>query len=79
MKSHELDYQIHGDDMQTVEIELDGNETVIAEAGAMNWMDDGIDFEAKLGDGSKPDQGFFGKLVSAGARAFAHTSVGVKK
>ncbi|MDA9967713.1 TIGR00266 family protein [Salibacteraceae bacterium] len=75
MKSHELDYQIHGDDMQTVEIELDGNETVIAEAGAMNWMDDGIDFEAKLGDGSKPDQGFFGKLVSAGARAFTGESI----
>ncbi len=75
MKSHEVDYQIHGDDMQAVEIELDGNETVIAEAGAMNWMDDGIDFEAKLGDGSKPEQGFFGKLVSAGARAFTGESI----
>lgn len=75
MKSHEVDYQIHGDDMQTVEIELDGNETVIAEAGAMNWMEDGIEFEAKLGDGSQPDQGFFGKLVSAGARAFTGESI----
>ncbi len=75
MKSHEVDYQIHGDDMQTVEVELDGNETVIAEAGAMNWMEDGIEFEAKLGDGSQPDQGFFGKLVSAGARAFTGESI----
>ncbi|MCB0482221.1 MAG: TIGR00266 family protein [Flavobacteriales bacterium] len=75
MKSHELDYQIFGDDMQTVEIELDPRETVIAEAGVMNWMDDHIEFEAKLGDGSQPDQGFFGKLVSAGARAFTGESL----
>lgn len=75
MRSHELDYQIFGDDMQTVEVELDGGETVIAEAGVMNWMDDGISFEAKLGDGSEPDQGFFGKVLSAGARAFTGESL----
>ena len=50
MQSHELDFEIFGDDMQLVEIELDKNETVIAEAGAMNYMDDGISFEAKMGD-----------------------------
>ena len=75
MRSHELDYQIFGDDMQVVEVELDPKETVIAEAGVMNWMDDGISFEAKLGDGSEPDQGFMGKLFSAGARAFTGESI----
>ena len=60
MKCHEVDYELIGDDMQVVEIELDPKETVIAEAGAMNYMDGGITFEAKMGDGSKPDAGFFG-------------------
>ena len=54
MRSHEIDYELHGDDMQMVEVELDPMETVIAEAGAMNWMEDGIDFQAKTGDGSEP-------------------------
>ena len=75
MKSHELDYQIYSDDMQVVEIELDPKETVIAEAGVMNWMDDGINFEAKLGDGSQPNQGFMGKLMSAGGRMFTGESL----
>ena len=57
MRSHEIDYEIFGDDMQVVEIELDPSETVIAEAGAMNWMDDGIDYESKMGDGSEPEKG----------------------
>jgi uncharacterized protein (AIM24 family) len=48
MKCHEVDYEIFGDDMQTVEVELDPGETVIAEAGAMNWMEDGIGFEANI-------------------------------
>ena len=52
MKSHEIDYQIKGESIQIVEIELDPNETVIAEAGAMLFMDDGILFETKMGDGS---------------------------
>jgi len=52
MQSHEIDYQIFGDDMQIVEIELDPGESVIAEAGAMNYMEDSITFEARMGDGS---------------------------
>jgi uncharacterized protein (TIGR00266 family) len=68
MPSHEVDYQIHGDDMQIVEVELDPGETVVAEAGAMNYMEDGITFETRMGDGSQPDQGFMGKLFSAGKR-----------
>lgn len=75
MQSHEIDYEIHGDDMQIVSVELDPNETVIAEAGAMNWMDEGITFEAKSGDGSQPDQGMFGKLMDMGKRAITGESL----
>lgn len=75
MKCHEVDYTIIGDDLQTVEVELDPGETVIAEAGAMNWMDDGIAFEAKMGDGSRADESLMGKLFSAGKRAFTGESL----
>jgi len=68
MKCHKVDYEIIGDDLQVVEVELDPSETVIAEAGAMNWMEDGISFEAKMGDGSQPDQGMMGKLMNMAKR-----------
>lgn len=74
MRSHEIDYELFGNDMQAVEIELDPEETVIAEAGAMGWMDDGITFSAKLGDGSDPGGGFLGNLINAGKRALAGDS-----
>jgi uncharacterized protein (AIM24 family) len=48
---HEVDYQIHGNETQFVEIELDPAEAVVAEAGAMMFMDDGVAMEAILGDG----------------------------
>jgi uncharacterized protein (TIGR00266 family) len=75
MKSHQVDYEILGGDMQLVEVELDPGETVVAEAGAMNYMEDGIEFESKMGDGSEPEKGFFGKLLSAGKRAFTGESL----
>ena len=75
MRCHEVDYKIIGDDMQIVEVELDPGETVVAEAGAMNYMDDGITFEAKMGDGSKPDEGIFGKLLGAGKRVLTGESI----
>ena len=75
MRCHEVDYEIFGNDMQTVEVELDPGEVVIAEAGAMNWMEDGIEFEAKMGDGSQPDRGFMGKLFDAGKRAVTGESL----
>ena len=75
MPSHEVDYEIIGNDIQIVEVELDPGETVIAEAGAMNYMDDGISFEAKMGDGSKPDSGLLGKLMDAGKRALTGESI----
>ncbi len=74
-RCHELDYQIVGDDMQMVIIELDPGETVIAEAGAMNFMEEGINFETKMGDGSQPDKGFFGKMMDVGKRAITGESL----
>ncbi len=75
MRCHEIDYQIFGDDMQYVEIELDPGETVIAEAGAMNYVEEGIEFVALMGDGSKPEQGLFSKLLDAGKRTLTGESI----
>ncbi len=74
-RSHEIDFEIIGDDMQCVIVELDPGETVVAEAGAMNYMEDGIDFQARMGDGSKPDEGFMGKLLSVGKRVLTGESL----
>ena len=49
--AHEIDYKIHGDDMQLVSIELDGGEAVRAEAGAMMFMEDGIEMQTSTGGG----------------------------
>src|SRR5205809_2201307 len=65
---HEVDYQIHGDDMQYVEVELDPMEAAVAEAGGMMYMDDGIEMETIFGDGSQQNSGFVGALVGAGKR-----------
>ncbi len=75
MRSHEIDYRIFGNDIQVLEVELDQNETVIAEAGAMVYMEDGITFETKMGDGSEPEQGFLGKIFSAGSRLLTGESL----
>lgn len=74
-RSHEVDYKIIGNDIQLVEVELDPQETVIAEAGAMTYMTQGINFETKMGDGSNPTQGFMGKLMSAGSRLITGESI----
>lgn len=70
LQDHEIDYKIFGKEMQFVEIELDPNETVIAEAGAFMYMKDGIVMQTIFGDGSNKDQnaGVLGKLLSAGKR-----------
>jgi uncharacterized protein (TIGR00266 family) len=73
--SHVIDYQIKGESIQIVEIELDPLETVIAEAGAMLFMEDGIMFETKMGDGSNPNQGLLDKLLSAGSRLLTGESL----
>ena len=75
MQSHDLDYEIIGDDIQIVEIELDPGEVVVAEAGAMNYMEEDITFEAKMGDGTEADAGIMGKLLGAGKRALTGESI----
>ncbi|MCY4016942.1 MAG: TIGR00266 family protein [Gammaproteobacteria bacterium] len=72
---HEVDYEILGHDIQIVEVELDRNETVVAEAGAMTYMEENIDFQTRMGDGSEPDQGMMGKLFSAGKRVLTGESI----
>ena len=71
MKSHEIDYRIIGESIQFVEVELDPMETVISEASTMVYMEDSIQFEARMGDGTTTNQGFFDKLLSAGSRVLA--------
>ncbi|MCA6379024.1 MAG: TIGR00266 family protein [Cytophagales bacterium] len=73
--SHVIDYQIKGESIQIVEVELDPLETVIAEAGAMLFMEEGILFETKMGDGSNPNAGLFDKLLSAGSRLITGESL----
>jgi uncharacterized protein (TIGR00266 family) len=72
---HEIDYQIHGDDMQFVEIELDPSEAVVAEAGGMMFMDDGIAMETIFGDGSRQNSGLMGALLGAGKRLLTGESL----
>ncbi|GAA4390287.1 TIGR00266 family protein [Hymenobacter koreensis] len=75
MRSHDVDYRILGHDIQVLEVELDPGETVIAEAGTMVYMDEAIAWDTRMGDGSEPDQGFFGKLMSAGSRLITGESL----
>lgn len=75
MKSHEVDYEILGDDLQIVEVELDPDEVVIAEAGAMNYMEDGIEFDTKMGDGSAPSGGLMDSLLNVGKRVLTGESI----
>ena len=86
---HAVDFQIFGDDMQFVEVELDPQEAAIAEAGGMMYMEDGIQMETIFGDGSASQSGFMGKLLGAGKRlltgeslfmtAFQNQGLGKKK
>ncbi len=88
--NHEIDYKIYGEELQFVEVELDPNETAIAESGAMMMMDDGIQMQTIFGDGSQQqDNSILGKLFSAGKRlivgeslfmtAFTNTGQGKKR
>lgn len=73
--NHEIDYQIHGEEMQYVEVELDPNETAIAEAGAFMMMEDGIQMQTIFGDGSQQQSGLLGKLFNAGKRLLVGESL----
>lgn len=75
MRCHEVDYEIFGDDMQIVEVELDPGEKLIAEAGAMNYLEDGITFEPKMGDGATPSSGMMGALINVGKRVLTGESI----
>ena len=72
---HEIDYKIHGDDLQFVEVELDPQEAVVAEAGGMMFMDDGIAMETIFGDGSSQNAGFMDALLGAGKRLLTGESL----
>ena len=73
--SHEIDYTLIGEEMQIIEVELDPGETVIAEAGSMNYMDQSIRFETKMGDGSNPKSGFWDKMKQVGKRMLTGESL----
>jgi uncharacterized protein (TIGR00266 family) len=75
MASHEIDYKIFGDDIQFVEVTLDPGETVVAEAGTMVYMEQGIAYETRMGDGASPDRGVMDKLFQAGSRLLTGESL----
>ena len=75
MNAHEIDHRIIGEEMQCVEITLDPQEIVIAEAGSLMYMDDGIEMQTIFGDGTEEDKGFFGKILSAGKRVLTGESL----
>ncbi len=68
MNAHEIDYQIFGEEMQYVEIELDPQEAVVAEAGSFMMMENDIKMDTIFGDGSNQNKGVLGSLLSAGKR-----------
>ncbi len=75
MSMHVIDYQIVGDDLQFVEIELDPGEAAVGEAGAMMYMEDGISMDTLFGDGSEQQSGLMGKLFGAGKRLLTGESL----
>ena len=75
MNAHEIDYQIFGEEMQFVEIELDPHESVVAESGSFMMMDSGIEMATIFGDGSGQTEGVLGKLFSAGKRLLTGESL----
>jgi uncharacterized protein (TIGR00266 family) len=64
----DIDYEIKGQELQFVEIELDPGESAVAEAGAMVWKDASVSMATVFGSGAGQDGGFMGKLLSAGKR-----------
>jgi uncharacterized protein (TIGR00266 family) len=87
MAAHEIDYELLGEEMQAVSIELDPQETVIAEPGSLMMMDNDLEMNTIFGDGSNQDKGIFNKFLSAGKRLLtgeglfmtAYTNIGSGK
>lgn len=75
MTAHEIDYEIHGEEMQFVEIELDPLEGVVAESGSFMMMDDNITMDTIFGDGSGQSKDILGSLFSAGKRLLTGESL----
>ncbi len=75
MTAHEIDYEIHGEEMQFVEIELDPHEGVVAESGSFMMMDDNITMDTIFGDGSGQSKDILGSLFSAGKRLLTGESL----
>lgn len=75
MSTHEIDYKIFGEEMQCVEIELDPMETVIAEAGSLMFMEDGIQMQTIFGDGARATESIMGKVFAAGKRILTGESL----
>jgi uncharacterized protein (TIGR00266 family) len=73
--AHDIDFELFGDDMQFVEVELDPHETAIAEAGGMMYMDSGIQMETIFGDGSAEHDGVMSKIFGAGKRILTGESL----
>jgi len=72
---HEVDYEIIGEDLQFVKVELDPKEAVVAEAGSMMYIEDGVQMDTIFGDGSQQNQGFMGALLGAGKRLLTGESL----
>jgi len=72
---HEVEFEIHGSDMQFIEVILDPTEAAVAEAGGMMYMDPGIEMETIFGDGSGQNRGILGSLLGAGRRIFTGESL----
>src|SRR3954451_13062864 len=82
----DIDFEIKGEELQFVEIELDPGESAVAEAGAMVWKDASVEMSTVFGSGAGQEGGFMGKLLSAGKRlvtgeslfttVFTHTGTG---
>lgn len=64
----DIDFEIKGQELQFVEIELDPGESAVAEAGAMVWKDAAVTMQTVFGDGSNQGGGFMDKLLGAGKR-----------
>ncbi|MDX2288959.1 MAG: TIGR00266 family protein [Hyphomicrobiaceae bacterium] len=71
----DIDFEIKGQEMQFVEIELDPGESAVAEAGSMMFKHPAIGMDTVFGDGSQPKTGFFGSLLGAGKRLLTGESL----
>lgn len=75
MHTDGIDYKIYGQEMQFVEIELDPQESAVAEAGAMMYKTNDVKMETIFGDGANSNEGFMGRLLGAGQRLLTNESL----